>query len=481
MSNLRVFGAAMVAVALLAGQAFANSRHVPTTYPTIAAALAASQAGDRIVVAPGVYHEHDLALRSGVVLIGSPSSPGSVVIDAGGAGRVMRAEGLALAANVIGVTLTGGHADGANAHDQSGGGLFVDRATVHLQDVIVADNAAAGNGGGVRVTAGSLTITRGVLRDNAAGRGGGGLEASYQAQCQISETTIVANTAAWGGAVAARVGSQVQIVDAALRHNRALDGTGLGGAAAGDLGASLTLLRCLVADNEARYGGGVYTATGADTRVVSATVDRNVGVVAGGGLYCKLSSPTVARSIVSFNTSAAVAACSVSQPVFSGCDVYGNSGGDWTGPLANQLGVDNNFSADPLFCGPDDRGLQADSPCLAASNGFGLVGAFPEGCRTTDVAPDLAPVASLAARPNPFNPMTEVVFTMPTAGRARLDVVDLAGRRVSPLVDGDLAAGEHRVRWEARDVYGRPLSSGVYVLVLNAAGRQVTSKVMLAR
>jgi hypothetical protein len=53
-------------------------------------------------------------------------------------------------------------------------------------------------------------------------------------------------------------------------------------------------------------------------------------------------------------------------PALACCDVYGNTQGDWVGCLAGGEGVDGNFTADPLFCDPEngDYSLDAVSPCL---------------------------------------------------------------------------------------------------------------------
>ncbi len=65
--------------------------------------------------------------------------------------------------------------------------------------------------------------------------------------------------------------------------------------------------------------------------------------------------------------------------------------------------------------------------------------------------------------PNPFNPATLVRFSLPRAGQARLVVYNLLGQQVSVLAAGLQAAGEHVLRWDGRDVQGRPAASGVYL------------------
>ncbi|WP_340106007.1 family 43 glycosylhydrolase [Rhodohalobacter sp. 8-1] len=60
--------------------------------------------------------------------------------------------------------------------------------------------------------------------------------------------------------------------------------------------------------------------------------------------------------------------------------------------------------------------------------------------------------------PNPFNPGTEIRFQLPEATDVRLNVFDMLGRKVATLVDSRMAAGEHRVSFDASN-----LSSGIYI------------------
>ena len=74
--------------------------------------------------------------------------------------------------------------------------------------------------------------------------------------------------------------------------------------------------------------------------------------------------------------------------------LHGNAGGDWIGGIAGQLGVSGNFSADPLFCDPDngDFTLSSQSPCLPGNHpdgaDCGLIGALGQGCDPVSVEPE---------------------------------------------------------------------------------------------
>jgi hypothetical protein len=94
--------------------------------------------------------------------------------------------------------------------------------------------------------------------------------------------------------------------------------------------------------------------------------------------------------------------------------------------------------------------------------------------------PPPAPPA-LAARPNPFNPRVELSFSLPAAGRARLTLHDLRGRRVATLVDGICRAGASAFLWDGRDASGTPLASGVYFARLRTPWGGDTEKLVLLR
>jgi serine protease len=78
--------------------------------------------------------------------------------------------------------------------------------------------------------------------------------------------------------------------------------------------------------------------------------------------------------------------------------------------------------------------------------------------------------------PNPFNPSTTVRYYMDEGGEVNLSVYDLLGRLVTTLARGPRAQGSHTVSYNAAG-----LSSGVYLLVLDAGGKRQTQKMLLLR
>lgn len=80
------------------------------------------------------------------------------------------------------------------------------------------------------------------------------------------------------------------------------------------------------------------------------------------------------------------------------------------------------------------------------------------------------------AWPNPFNPATNISYSIPVDSRVRLAVIDLLGNEVAVLVDGWRKTGEYDAVFDARD-----LSSGLYVYRLEAGHFIETRKMMLVR
>ncbi len=70
--------------------------------------------------------------------------------------------------------------------------------------------------------------------------------------------------------------------------------------------------------------------------------------------------------------------------------------------------------------------------------------------------------------PNPFNPTTTINFSIPKAEQVRLVIYDMTGRRVNELVNNRLNAGDHSYSWNATDMHGKKVASGVYIYRLQA-------------
>ncbi|MDP8237845.1 MAG: hypothetical protein P9X24_02035 [Candidatus Hatepunaea meridiana] len=79
--------------------------------------------------------------------------------------------------------------------------------------------------------------------------------------------------------------------------------------------------------------------------------------------------------------------------------------------------------------------------------------------------------------PNPFNPSTQISFTIPVQTSVKLSVLDASGRLVDMLEPGQLPAGRHSISWIARE----NLANGIYVFVLDMDGFRIATKGVLIR
>jgi|GEM_PF-7110015 len=68
----------------------------------------------------------------------------------------------------------------------------------------------------------------------------------------------------------------------------------------------------------------------------------------------------------------------------------------------------------------------------------------------------------LQSFPNPFNANTVIRYQLPAAQRVRMTIYNARGREVRLLVDGEMAAGEHRAIWDGHDGHFQPVGSGMY-------------------
>lgn len=78
--------------------------------------------------------------------------------------------------------------------------------------------------------------------------------------------------------------------------------------------------------------------------------------------------------------------------------------------------------------------------------------------------------------PNPFNSSTRIFFSLPHRSEVTLNIFDILGREVAALLNGEVAAGEHSVIYDATNV-----PSGVYFYRLQAGGFVQTKKLVLQK
>ena len=85
--------------------------------------------------------------------------------------------------------------------------------------------------------------------------------------------------------------------------------------------------------------------------------------------------------------------------------------------------------------------------------------------------------------PNPFNPRTDITFTVPdgVGGTAELSVFTLRGEKVRAIISGPRAPGTYTVSWDGRNDRGETLPSGIYLYRLTSGGESMTRKMVMAK
>lgn len=83
--------------------------------------------------------------------------------------------------------------------------------------------------------------------------------------------------------------------------------------------------------------------------------------------------------------------------------------------------------------------------------------------------------------PNPFNPNTTISYSVPTAGKVKLEVYNLKGQLVKTLANKEIEAGIYSVSWNGKDSNDKPVASGVYFYRLSTPGYKQSKKMLLMK
>ncbi len=330
-----------------AGPCWARLNDAPTDYPSVQAAVDASDRPTDVVKVAGicagveqhagftqtVYLSKTLTLQGGYTVT-NWTDPDPIAhpttLDAQGGGRVLLITGGAAPA-VAGLRLTGGDAAqaGADPYGQNrGGGLYVLRATAAISgclfygnladsgggiytydsyltmgDSILTGNAAPFFGGGILMNEGSGRLEDTVFMSNTAGMGAGAYLASEW--ITLTNNAFVSNTAQYegGGVIVEIYGGHSELVGNYVAGNRAyLNGGGLyfgeevrartGRPPLPHAGGTGPDERLLFAGNVIAHnwtqgnGGGVYMGgDGGAAELVGNVVEENTAGGNGGGIY----------------------------------------------------------------------------------------------------------------------------------------------------------------------------------------------------
>jgi hypothetical protein len=376
MPRLNLFAlVAAVVLSVLPASGFSRTWHVKVDgsgdVPTIQAAIDAASYDDSVLVGPGTYSWSNqgtgdplygmikmLKDAPALTIVGEMGSS-MTILDGESMGRIFYFMGYIPGTpgglTLDGFTFTGG---APTQSAQPVGGAF----TAHLSSPIVRNCVFIGNsadqGGAVW----------------CGGEGGPVFE-----NCRF-----IGNSARYGGAVFfINTPFTVTVSNCEFLENDATRGGALYG-----YNVPLVVHGCTVTRNNASAEGGAMTLNQCyPSFVYDTTFYQNEGLTGGAIALLSTTTLTVERTIIAWSENGgAVSVPPAAAMTFACSDLFANWGGDWTGPVAGQLGVGGNISTDPLFCGRMslDFRLHADSPCAPGHHpdgtNCGVIGAFPVGC-----------------------------------------------------------------------------------------------------
>ena len=83
--------------------------------------------------------------------------------------------------------------------------------------------------------------------------------------------------------------------------------------------------------------------------------------------------------------------------------------------------------------------------------------------------------------PNPFNPSTNIQFTIPQPGNVKIDIYNINGELVSSLTNKDYSIGTHSVTWNGKDNSGNNVSSGIYLYRMTSNNFAQSNRMLLLK
>ncbi len=153
---------------------------------------------------------------------------------------------------------------------------------------------------------------------------------------------------------------------------------------------------------------------------------------------------------------------------------YFSFSGELTGPKWTDVFVDTGCAYDGLYSDNPSAPVTADQVGWWYVAHDSIKGVISNIVGVKDAAPSAFTVAQNS--PNPFNPSTTITFNLAKAGKTTVEVYNVAGQKVSTLVNGTMSAGSHSVVWNAAK-----FSAGVYFYTVKSGSFSKTMKMTLLK
>ncbi len=452
----------------------ANTIVIPTQQPNIQAGINIAANGDTVLVLPGTYSDSgnfDINFQGKAIVLMSSDGPTVTTIDCDASRDFPRRAfsfkmGETPSTKIIGFTITNCVAwVRGEIVDWLGGAIYCSTSSPTFKECKI-NNSYAYEGGAVWLVDGAAAIFK---------------------DCEFNR-----NSAEFiGGAVSCADSSAPKFIRCKFESNFSHSGGGIFAA-----NSTVSLLGCLFYGNFALDFGGAVSLANANASFINCTITHNSAGIKGGAVVLSSCNTWFQNSIISFNFNPDGESVyvikrndSCGKATFDCSDLYGNEGGDWTGTISGQLGINGNFTSNPEYCDATaaDFSLKSISLCAPANSPCGeLVGAFDANCVSTHISP--VTTASLPEEynlrqnyPNPFNPETRIEFSLPKPSFVKLDIYNILGERITTLVNEQLSAGNWSTSWDGTHSNGSKVASGIYFYRIETDSFVKSKKMLLLK
>jgi len=105
------------------------------------------------------------------------------------------------------------------------------------------------------------------------------------------------------------------------------------------------------------------------------------------------------------------------------------------------------------------------------------------GDPSQDPLPPVIPIATklMTAFPNPFNPNTNIRYSLKEAGKVNIDIYNVKGQLVRSFIAEHANPGYYQVSWDGKDNSGNPAASGIYMYRMTSGKYSDAKKMILAK
>ena len=343
--------------------------YVPGDFSNIQAAIDSSVDGDVVQVDSGTYSgdgNRNIDFQGKAITVRSQDGPGKTTIDCTDHRGFYFHKDEGSDSVLHGFTIAGGRVRGSeipadgdswnwSSADPVGGGIFCEFSSPTIVNCVIRD-CSAELGGGIASVGGSPKIVNCVIEQciagglgpaNSGGHGAGiglirGCEATI-IDCVIRNNTAYVNSR--GAGVYCRQ-STALLVNCDISYNSARGSLSGGGLYFGGFGAGVVLENCLISNNIAGAGGGIFAESFDYVRLTNCTIAGNrlsgsQASSSSGGIHSAGGDIVIRNSIVWHNDSPAVL---LADSVPGNPVLFSNIQEHYPGQ--------GNINTDPLFASP---------------------------------------------------------------------------------------------------------------------------------